>query len=59
MALNGVGFNLQYEFDVVICVTFGCTTLGCVPVFGTLGGETVICTLGGMLVPGGAIGALL
>jgi hypothetical protein len=48
IALHGVGFNGQCEFGVVICVTIGCTTLRGVAVFGTLRGETVICTLIGV-----------
>jgi hypothetical protein len=41
-ALYGVGCNLRYEFCTVTCVTVGCTTLGGVAAFGTLGSETVI-----------------
>jgi hypothetical protein len=47
-ALHGGGLNLLCEFGVVICVTIGCTTLGGVAAFGTFGGETVFCTLGGV-----------
>jgi hypothetical protein len=58
-ALNRVGCNLRCQFGAVSCVTVGCTDLRSVAAFGTLGGETVICTLGGaslsMLSTGGGV----
>jgi hypothetical protein len=47
--LHGVGCNILCKFGTMTCVTVGCTTLGGVAAaFFTLGGEPVICTLGGV-----------